>query len=104
MSRTAPLLALTLAAALGGCALFPSAHDRAMRKTQPYKIGYSDGCAAANAAGSSYRYGPVRNEDAFRSNEVYRAGWNTGYSACRRTITMPGSNPGSPIPEPSPGH
>ena len=92
------------AIALAGCALVPSNRDRAIRHTQAYKAGYSAGCAAANAAGSSYRYGPVKDEDAFRNNEIYRAGWNTGYSACRRTFSPPGSDPGHPIPEPSPGH
>ena len=101
MNTLLKALAITAAAAaLAGCA-GPSA---AVRNSQPYQVGYSDGCAAANAAGSSYRYGPVRNEDAFRSNKAYRAGWNTGYSACRRTITTPGSDPRNPIPEISPGH
>jgi hypothetical protein len=76
----------------------------AVRNSQPYQLGYSDGCAAATAAGASYRYGPVKNEEAFHSNDAYRAGWNTGYSACRQGIQMPGSDPTHPIPEPNPGH
>lgn len=97
-------LALCLALMLCGCSLATMRQDRAIRDSQPYRAGYSAGCAAANAAGSSYRYGPVRDEQAFRNNDVYRAGWNNGYSACRRTISPPGSEPGQPIPEPSPGH
>ena len=97
MKIAVPLLALALA----GCAL---GQDRAVRNSQPYKVGYADGCAAATSAGSSYRHGPVTNEDAFRHNDAYRAGWNTGYSACRRTGNMPGTEPGQPVPEPSPGH
>ena len=81
-----------------------SAHDRTIRNSQPYQVGYSEGCAAATSAGASYRHEPVRNEEAMRTNEAYRAGWNTGYSACRRTIQTPGSEPGHPIPEPSPGY
>lgn len=94
------------AAALASCALFPSAHDRAIRRTPSFKAGYNDGCAAANAAGASYRYGLVRDEDLFRRDATYRAGWNTGYSACRRTVSPSGAEPGRsvPLPEPSPGH
>ena len=102
LSNTA---AIAIAAALlASCALFPSAHDRAVRRTPAYKSGYADGCAAANAAGTSYRRGPVRNTEAFRGDETYRAGWNTGFSACRRTIATPGSDPEHPFYEPSPGH
>lgn len=102
LART--FLAVAATAVLASCALFPSAHDRAIRRTPSFKAGYNDGCAAANAAGASYRYGPVRDEDLFRQDATYRAGWNTGYSACRRTISPPGSEPGHPVPEPSPGH
>ena len=75
-----------------------------MRNSQPYQVGYSDGCAAANAAGASFRYGPVRNKEAFRTNKAYRAGWNTGYSACRQPMQRQNTNPMNPIPEPIPGH
>lgn len=101
MKKASAFLALAMAATLVGCM---SAQDRAMRNSQPYRAGYSDGCAAATDAGASYRYGPVRNEEAMRTNKAYRAGWNSGYASCRRTIQTPGSEPGSPIPEPSPGH
>lgn len=105
MNAIARTTALFLAAAsLSACALFPSAHDRAVRKTPNFKAGYSDGCAAANAAGSSYRYGPVRDETQFQQDPVYRAGWNTGYGSCRSSNAAPGSMPGSMLPEPSPGH
>ena len=105
MSTTSNIAVTTLAAALlASCTLFPSAHDRAMQRTPAYRTGYSDGCAAANAAGTTYRRGPVRNTEAFRGNETYRAGWNTGFSACRRTIATPGSDPEHPFYEPSPGH
>lgn len=104
LART--VLAIVATMTLASCALFPSAHDRAIRRTPSFKAGYNDGCAAANAAGASYRYGPVRDEDLFRRDDTYRAGWNTGYSACRRTVTPSGAEPGRsvPLPEPSPGH
>lgn len=102
-AKTAAVFAAAIM--LVSCALFPSAHDRAVRNTPNYKAGYNDGCAAANAAGDTYRYGPVRDEDTYRKDENYRAGWNTGYSACRRTVSPSGAEPGrSPVPEPSPGH
>jgi hypothetical protein len=97
------ILVAIAAASLAACALFPGAHDRAMRRTQAYRAGYADGCAAANAAGTRYRRGPVRNTRAFRGNRLYRAGWNTGYSACRGGVTAPGSDPQHPFNEPSPG-
>lgn len=75
-----------------------------MRHTQAYQAGYSDGCAAANAAGASFRHGPVRNKEAFRTNKAYRTGWNTGYSVCRPSVGRSGSEPGHPIPDPNPGH
>lgn len=103
MKTPAPFFVLALAASLAGCALFPSKEDQAIRQSPAYQAGYHDGCAAANAAGASFRYGPVQNEDVFRSNDIYRAGWNTGYSACRQSMQMPGSQPGHPIPEPLPG-
>lgn len=97
--------ALAAVIALSSCALFPSAHDRAIRSTPGYKSGYNDGCAAANASGDTYRYGPVRDEDTYSKDENYRTGWNSGFSACRRTVSPSGNEPGrSPIPEPSPGH
>lgn len=101
-----PLLAIAAAMTLASCALFPSAHDRAIRRTPNFKAGYNDGCAAANAAGASYRYGPVRDEDLFRRDDTYRAGWNTGYSTCRSTVSPSGAEPGHgmSLPEPSPGH
>lgn len=105
MNTWLKILAVALSSTLAAsCALFPSAHDRAMRRTPAYKSGYSDGCAAANAAGSTYRRGPVRDEELFRSNETYRAGWNTGFSACRHAIATPESDPQRPFYEPSPGH
>lgn len=100
MTRLSRFLALAVAAATLGACAGPSAR---IRNSQPYRAGYSDGCAAANAAGSSYRHGPVQNEDAFRTNDAYRSGWNMGYSACRRALTTPGSDPTHPIPEYSPG-
>ena len=93
-----------LAATLAACGLFPSKQDRAIRNSQPYQVGYADGCAAANAAGASFRDGPVRNEEAFRDNAVYRAGWNTGYASCRQPMNRADSDPMNPIPQPNPGH
>jgi hypothetical protein len=79
---------------LTGCGLFMSPADRAMRNSQPYKNGYSDGCATANAEGASYRGGTVRDEDQFKTSRAYRSGWSSGFSACRLTTQGPArSNP-----------
>ena len=76
-----------------------------MRRTQAYQVGYADGCAAANAAGSSYRYGPVRNEDAFRSNKALSRRLEHGlFGLPRAPSRRRARDPRTPIPEPSPGH
>jgi hypothetical protein len=86
---------------LSGCV---SAKDRAMRDSQPYRAGYADGCAAVTGQGASFREGPLRNEEAFQTNAAYRAGWNAGYSVCRRNMHGPGYDPMHPIQDPDPGH
>lgn len=103
MSISPRILVVALATMLTSCALFPSAHDRAIRRTPAYKSGYSDGCAAANAAGSTYAGGPVQDKELFRKNKTYRAGWNTGFSACRHAIDTPESDPQHPFYNPNPG-
>jgi hypothetical protein len=95
--------AMSLAAIVAaGCVLFPSARDKALRHSPSFKEGYSDGCAAASAAGSNYRAGPYRDDALYQSDEAYRAGWSNGMQTCRLTQSngsLPGGNPiGTPIP------
>ncbi len=91
---------LILCAFLSGCIFFPSAHDKAIRKSPSFQAGYSDGCSAGTAQGANYREGPYRNEALFKSDELYRAGWSSGFRACRPVPdsgTPPGANP---VPSP----
>ena len=86
---------------MAGC---ESAADRAMRNSPDFKAGYSDGCASAGTQGANPRdTAPERDEEAFRTNQAYRAGWRTGFNACR--VYQPSGNmpppPGQgPIPDP----
>ena len=100
--RLAALAALVM---LWGC---ESASDRALRKTPDFKAGYSDGCASAGTQGANMRdTEPVRDEESYRSNRAYHAGWGTGFNACRsyqpsgNMPPLPGRGPiGDPHPRP----
>ena len=91
------------ALAVASCAVFGGPRDKALRRTPSFKEGYSDGCAAATSIGADFRREPVIDPE-FKNDKVYRAGFSNGFQTCRRTISPPGSQPGSPIPEISPGH
>ena len=93
---SALLLLLPLAIPLlAGCVLFESKQTRAMRASPDYKAGYGDGCASAGTKGANPRdSGLVRDEAAYRANKAYRAGWGTGFGACR------GYQPGGNMPPP----
>jgi hypothetical protein len=87
--------ALAAVVALAGC---ESAADRALRNSPDFKAGYSDGCASAGTQGANMRdTSPVRDEEAYRANWPYHAGWGTGFNACR------GYQPAGNMP-PLPGH
>jgi hypothetical protein len=108
MTKISRLVLIGAAASLlTGCTIFESPADRATRATPNYQAGYSDGCATANNQGASMGGdSTVRDEDLFRSDKAYSAGWSTGFSACRSTDPTRGgaSAPGSgPIPESNPG-
>jgi hypothetical protein len=96
-----PLIAF---AALAGCALFPTAAERAEARTPSYRQGYADGCAASSAQGVNYRAGPYRDEVLYKVDRIYRNGWENGYVTCQRTQTSPGSQLDKSVLEPSPGH
>ncbi|HUO91482.1 MAG TPA: hypothetical protein VMU22_01100 [Rhizomicrobium sp.] len=106
MQRKNPLRIVLIALAaslLSACIFFPSAKDRALRKTPSFKEGYGDGCAAASTQSSNYREGPYRDKALYQSDAAYRAGWANGYQTCRAPQdlgTMPGQNP---VPQPLPG-
>ena len=97
------ILVLLVLIPLAGCALFESKAERAQRNSPDYKAGYTDGCATASAQnGANPREsGMMRDEDAFRSNDAYRAGWRTGYNGCRLYLPQtgaPGMPGGGPLP------
>jgi hypothetical protein len=57
----------------------------ALRKSPDFKAGYSDGCASASMQGANKREsGFSRDESAYQSNKAYRAGWGSGFGACRQ--------------------
>ena len=93
-------------ASLAGCGLFPSAQERAEEKSPAFRQGYSDGCAAASASSVNYRAELYRDEAQYNTNRVYRAGWGSGFSSCRRDNG--GATPNSPLNNPAlnpiPGH
>ncbi|MBI3676899.1 MAG: hypothetical protein HY243_09830 [Proteobacteria bacterium] len=91
------------ALAVASCAVFGGPRDKALRRTPSFKEGYSDGCAAATNIGADYRREPGV-DPAYKNDRVYQAGYANGFQTCRRTISPPGSQPGNPIPEVSPGH
>ena len=107
MRRKSPyqvVLVLLVASLASGCIFFPSAKDKALRRTPSFKEGYGDGCAAATTRSSNYREGPYRDEALYQSDTAYRAGWANGYQTCRSPQdlgTMPGANP---VPQPLPNH
>lgn len=75
--------AVALSLALGGCIFFETSRDRAMRNDPNFQAGYSDGCASANARGTSYRRGDkIRDEALYATSQPYRSGWGAGYSLC----------------------
>lgn len=86
--RLLPLL--FLAAVLAGCGLGRSEHA----DDPNYKAGHSDGCWSATSQVPGDPTTITRNEEAFKSNEAYRAGWKAGYSACR--IRSGGGSMGMP--------
>ena len=98
--RLAVLAALVL---LSGC---ESAADRALKRSPDFKAGYSDGCANAGTQGANMRdTGPVRDEEAYRANRAYHAGWGTGFNACRTYqggASMPPPPGRGPIADPNP--
>jgi hypothetical protein len=106
VSRSLRIVFVTLASlSLAGCGfLFESKAERATRNSPNFKSGYSDGCATANAQGTDYDRTMVRDDEMYRTDKPYRAGWAAGVSSCRSNLAAQPGVPGSPIPDNSPGH
>lgn len=91
--------ALALAVLLSACAGEEHQNDR---EDPDFQAGYAAGCSAATTAGADFRRGPVRDQDMYDNNDLYRHGWGSGYASCRTPGTpAPGANP---VPSPSPGY
>ena len=79
-------IAVLLAASLSGCIFFETRSMRAMRNDPNFKAGYSDGCASANARGTSYTGNKVRDDALFQISQPYRAGWSNGFTSCNNQL------------------
>jgi hypothetical protein len=81
MPKTIAMAILLLALVLGGCAVFGSSADRALRRSPSFKAGYSDGCAAATAPTSN----PRDSRDTLAGEDkIYRRGYAMGYQSCHQ--------------------
>lgn len=103
--KTRALVCLVAAVALAGCGiLFPTARDRAAKNTPGFKSGFSDGCASATIQDTNYRKDTVRDEELYKSDKNYRAGWSSGFYNCRTNQTHTAHTPNvGPIPDNNPG-
>ena len=95
-------ITLCLLLPLAGCGLLDSRAERAQRNSPDYKAGYNDGCSSAAAQGVSPRdTSLVRDEESYRTNPAYHAGWGTGFNGCRVYQPPAGPAPGrGPIADP----
>ena len=92
-------LACVLAASLSGCIFFETRAQRAMRNDPNFRIGYSDGCASANARGTSYVGNQVRDDALFKTSQPYRAGWSNGYTVCNSELNRSGDTNVNGMPD-----
>ena len=92
-------LVLSLALSLSGCIFFETKAMRAMRNDPNFKAGYSDGCASANARGTSFTGEKVRDDILFKTSQPYRAGWSNGYSTCNNQLYGPNAPNTSDMPD-----
>jgi hypothetical protein len=88
---------------LGGCA----GSEPGLRKNPSFQEGYEDGCAAVTDQGADLRDRTVGDKQLLKSDDAYKAGYNSGLQMCRRTNSetqvLPGASP--PLtPEPGSGH
>lgn len=68
---------MTMFTALAGCGTSQYAEEPL------YATGYSDGCGTGSGFNPSDPSTLIRNADAWGTNKAYRAGWKTGFNACR---------------------
>ena len=66
-----------LALLVAACAVSSPAMDSPF-----YEVGFSDGCASANAEMAAVPRNPQRDETLYAQDSGYRSGWNSGRTAC----------------------
>lgn len=94
------VIAAGLSLMLSGCMAFES---KAVRTSQPYRAGYSAGCAAGGAGSATVQTDDTGMAASYRGDRRYRAGYSAGFSACRSSSRgMPNPERG-PIADPYPG-
>lgn len=81
--RLAPLCLLALPA----CASWGEAADGPF-----YQPGVTDGCRTAEARNASFSTEVYKDEQLFRTEESYRAGWRAGFAQCQ-PLTDPTARP-----------
>lgn len=59
-----------------------------------YKLGYTDGCGSGTAYVPGESSTLRRETELYATDKAYRAGWNSGYRACRVSTASetPGGN------------
>lgn len=95
-------LVLVVAVSLSGCIFFETNAQRAIRNNPNFRTGYSDGCASANARGTSFVGDKVRDEAMFETSQPYRAGWSNGYGTCNNQLNRSGNSNVSGMPDQRP--
>jgi hypothetical protein len=101
----ATIVVLAVAVSLAGCGiLMPSAKMRATKETPGFKAGFNDGCAAATTTSANYRAEDFRDQESYKTDPNYRAGWANGLHNCH--ISGRSDDPtgrASPVRDASPG-
>ena len=95
-------VAVILLVSLSGCIFFETRAQRAMRNDPNFRIGYSDGCASANARGASFLDKKVRDDSLFQTSQPYRAGWSNGYTTCNNQLNRSSNNAVNGMPDQRP--
>lgn len=81
MRRTGCGLALAAVLVLSGCATTAAGG----RSEQPaaYTEGYDEGCESVQAKGGKAHYTIKKDAYRYRTDALYRDGWDDGYAECR---------------------
>ncbi|GGY54817.1 hypothetical protein [Parvularcula lutaonensis] len=86
-----PFVILALTALLAACAGAP----KELVEGPYYTEGFSDGCRTAEARRAAFDNRSFRNEELFRLQPSYAAGWRQGFAECQPPPIV-GPQPTSP--------